>query len=130
MQASDVQNKPLKSFHTHTHTLCVSFVYHFIWLPFHYPVSSVIVLSPTPYTHILSVINLPEKKRNIINKVKDDLTDSRFCQMFYRYCDKIVIVNSFGHDNHVVKSDFVTALVQMHLDFFSLWMVTEAAELG
>lgn len=44
-----------------------------------------------------------KEAKHTINKVKDDLTDSIFFQIFYRYRSNIVIMNSFGHDNHVVK---------------------------
>ena len=58
--------------------------------------------SPPPQTHILIVHSLPKKEtKGTINKVKDIIIF--YFQIFYIYCDNIVIVNCFGHDNRAVK---------------------------
>ena len=61
-----------------------------------------VCLALLPYSRILGVIHVSKKRDKMHNKLKMDTTD--FClQMVYRYRNNI-IVNSFRHDNRVVKT--------------------------
>lgn len=91
---------------------CGSVVYQLIWLPFHCSLSVIVF-----FVHICTIIvtdslylptlifwvysNLSKRRQNTHKiKLKMNLTDF-FFQIFNRYHNNTVIVNSF--ENHVVK---------------------------